>query len=41
MSEKPAVAAAPKASVVDTFLKGCVRGFKVGIENIPPAMILG
>ena len=41
MSEKPAVAAAPKASVVDTFLKGCVRGFKVGIENITPAMILG
>lgn len=43
MSEKTAVSAAPakKASVVDTFLKGCVRGFKVGIENITPAMILG
>ena len=44
MSEKTAVAAAApvkKASVVDTFLKGCVRGFKVGIENITPAMILG
>ena len=30
-----------KPSVVDTFLKGCARGFKVGIENITPAMILG
>lgn len=30
-----------KVSVVDTFLKGCARGFKVGIENIVPAMILG
>lgn len=44
MSENnTAVAAAKpvKASVIDTFLKGCVRGFKVGIENITPAMILG
>ncbi|GAB6085156.1 nucleoside recognition domain-containing protein [Alkaliphilus crotonatoxidans] len=32
---------APKPSIVDTFLKGCARGFKVGIENITPAMILG
>lgn len=30
-----------KPSVIDTFLKGCARGFKVGIENIVPAMILG
>ena len=40
-----AVAAAPakvkKPSIVDTFLKGCAKGFKVGIENITPAMILG
>lgn len=28
-------------SIVETFLKGCGRGFKVGIENITPAMILG
>lgn len=34
-------AAAPKRSVIDTFLKGCAQGFKVGIENITPAMILG
>ena len=26
---------AKKPSVVDTFLKGCAKGFKVGIENIP------
>ena len=32
---------AKKPSVVDTFLKGCAKGFKVGIENITPAMILG
>lgn len=32
---------APKPSIIDTFLKGCSRGFKVGIENIVPAMILG
>jgi spore maturation protein SpmB len=32
---------AQKPSVVDAFLKGCARGFKVGIENITPAMILG
>lgn len=32
---------AEKPSVIDTFLKGCARGFKVGIENITPAMILG
>ena len=40
-----AAAAAPakakKPSIVDTFLKGCAKGFKVGIENITPAMILG
>ena len=30
-----------KPSIVDTFLKGCGKGFKVGIENITPAMILG
>ncbi len=30
-----------KPSIVDTFLKGCAKGFKVGIENITPAMILG
>lgn len=39
-----AAAAAPakakKPSIVDTFLKGCAKGFKVGIENITPAMIL-
>ena len=33
-----AAAAAPakakKPSIVDTFLKGCAKGFKVGIENI-------
>ena len=28
-------------SIVDTFLKGCAKGFKIGIENITPAMILG
>lgn len=28
---------AKKPSVVDTFLKGCAKGFKVGIENITPA----
>lgn len=39
---KAAASAAPKKrSVVDTFLKGCAQGFKVGIENITPAMILG
>lgn len=32
---------AKRPSVVDTFLKGCAKGFKVGIENITPAMILG
>lgn len=32
---------AQKPSIIDTFLKGCARGFKVGIENIAPAMILG
>ena len=32
---------AKKPSIVDTFLKGCAKGFKVGIENITPAMILG
>lgn len=35
-----AAAAAPakakKPSIVDTFLKGCAKGFKVGIENITP-----
>lgn len=40
-----AAAAAPakakKPSIVDTFLKGCAKGFQVGIENITPAMILG
>lgn len=30
-----------KRSIVDVFLKGCAQGFKVGIENITPAMILG
>lgn len=30
-----------KPSVVDTFLKGCATGFRVGVENIIPAMILG
>lgn len=43
MSEQK-TAAAPakqKASIVDVFLKGCAKGFKVGIENITPAMILG
>ena len=34
-------AKAKKPSIVDTFLKGCAKGFKVGIENITPAMILG
>ena len=36
-----APAKAKKPSIVDTFLKGCAKGFKVGIENITPAMILG
>lgn len=36
-----AVPAGKKPSIIDTFLKGCARGFKVGIENITPAMILG
>ena len=30
-----------KPSIVDKFLKGCGKGFKVGIENVTPAMILG
>lgn len=30
-----------KPSIVDIFLKGCAKGFKTGIENITPAMILG
>ena len=34
-------AKAKKPSIVDTFLKGCAKGFQVGIENITPAMILG
>ena len=42
MSEqKTAVPVKQKASIVDVFLKGCAKGFKVGIENITPAMILG
>jgi len=41
MSEKVITTKAPKPSVIDTFLKGCAKGFKVGIENITPAMILG
>lgn len=35
------VEAPKKASVIDTFLKGCYRGFEVGMKNITPAMILG
>lgn len=30
-----------KNSIIDIFLKGCSKGFKIGIENITPAMILG
>ena len=42
MSEqKTAAPAKQKTSIVDVFLKGCAKGFKVGIENITPAMILG
>ena len=43
MSEQKtaAVPAKQKPSIVDVFLKGCAKGFKVGIENITPAMILG
>lgn len=41
MSEKVTTTKTPKPSVIDTFLKGCAKGFKVGIENITPAMILG
>lgn len=43
MSEQKTAAtpAKQKASIVDVFLKGCAKGFKVGIENITPAMILG
>ncbi|MBQ6583262.1 MAG: nucleoside recognition protein [Mogibacterium sp.] len=36
-----AVAAQKRPSVIDTFLKGCYRGFEVGMKNITPAMILG
>lgn len=42
MSEqKTAAPVKQKTSIVDVFLKGCAKGFKVGIENITPAMILG
>lgn len=43
MSEKgtAVITKQSKPSIIDTFLKGCARGFKVGIENITPAMILG
>ncbi len=42
MSElKKDIVKAERVSIIDTFLKGCARGFKVGIENIVPAMILG
>ena len=32
---------AKKTPIVESFLKGCARGFNVGIQNIVPAMILG
>lgn len=32
---------APQPSIIDTFLKGCAKGFQVAIKNIIPAMILG
>ena len=41
MAAAAAPAKAKKPSIVDTFLKGCAKGCKVGIENITPAMILG
>lgn len=41
MSEQVKTVKQPKPSIIDTFLKGCAKGFKVGIENITPAMILG
>lgn len=41
MGVKTAAPEAKKRSIIDTFLKGCAQGFKVGIENITPAMILG
>ncbi len=40
-AQDKAATAKQRMSIIDTFLKGCARGFRVGVENIMPAMILG